>query len=187
MREFKVLPTDPTFQALTGDQVEFIMANMEEDNNLRELAAKGYDPDSYYEDVEDSWWDTPIDEFNPLGLLEITPEEIQAQIDAITSEEDKRAREEAMGETMEWADHLENVGNDQEEQTVRQVIKERIREAQEDAAKRSGGNVRPKSESPVAREEQEPIYEEIESIESMEEAIKIFENEDSFGPDGDWI
>lgn len=196
MKEFNILPTNPDFQALTSDQVGFIMANMKKDAEIRELLAKGYDPEEHIKDTDESWWNEPLEDFNPKGLLDIPDEEIAKQVEALTSEEDRRKLAGIIEGSEDWADYMENEGNENEQATTESVIQENLRKAQEEAQRLTSagqdnwGKVSISEEEKEKSEEFEPMTQE-----SVEEAYRIFEGEEEFdenhagedGPDTGWI
>lgn len=192
MKEFKILPTNPDFQALTEMQVGFIMENMSIDAEYREMIAKGQNPDEHFKDSDDSWWETPIDEFDPKGVIDIPDEEIQKQIDAFTPEEDRAKLKDIYEGSKEWSEYMEEEGSDIREQTVEGVIQENLRKAMAEA-KRLRGAGKSKQGQPSFTQEEKQAADKFEPMtqEGIEEAYKLFEGEEMFeegnGPDDGWI
>lgn len=87
MTEFKVLPTDPAFQALDRYQLEYIMINMIQDAEDAKMRASGKNPTETYYDEDDSWIDTPIEEWDILAEGH-DEEAIFKQLQGIKSEEE---------------------------------------------------------------------------------------------------
>lgn len=71
MKEFHVLPTDPNFQALSSEQLDFIVASLEQDNREMKLAASGREEESY---VNDNDFDFYSDKFEYGGKKDDTDE-----------------------------------------------------------------------------------------------------------------
>lgn len=57
MKELHVLPTDPNFQNLTSEQLDFIVASIDQDNKELKLAQEGREEDSFVYDDEFEWED----------------------------------------------------------------------------------------------------------------------------------
>lgn len=55
MKELHVLPTDPNFQNLTSEQLDFIVASIDQDNKELKLAQEGREEDSFVYDDEFEW------------------------------------------------------------------------------------------------------------------------------------
>lgn len=193
MREFNVLPTDPRFQALTEDQVGFIMKNMEKDAEIRTMIARGQDPNSHFKDAETEWWDVSIDKFDPKGKLDISDEEIYAQVEALTSEDDRKKLQDISEGNEEWAEYLEEEGNERDRITTESIIQEKLRQAQEDARRMTSAGESNWGKARMSEEEEErsddfkPMTQE-----GIEEAYKLFEGEEEettndLGPDDSWI
>ena len=68
MKEFHVLPTDPNFQALSSEQLDFIVASLEQDNREMKLAASGREEESY---VNDNDFDFYSDKFEYGGKKDV--------------------------------------------------------------------------------------------------------------------
>ena len=192
MKEFKVLPTNPDFQALTDDQVGFIIGNMNKDAEIAALIAKGIDPDSQVTDSDTTWWDTPIDEFDPKGNLDIDESDIAKQLEELTSEDDRRKLAKISEGNQEWADYLEEEGNANEMLSTEHIIQENLRKAM-DEAKMLESTGTSNWGKPRVSEEEEKKAAEFEPLtqEGIEEAFKLFEGqedvEEDTGPDSDWI
>lgn len=195
MKEFKILPTNPDFQALTDDQVGFIMENMNQDSEIQALINKGHDPSKHISDEDDSWWEESVEDFNPKGNLDVSDDEIAAQVEALTTEEDRQKLAQIIEGNDEWAEYLEEEGNEQEQLTIENVIQENLRKAKEDAQRMSAegkddwGKASMSIEEENSAEDFEPMTQE-----GIEEAFKIFEGEEDeaeieedTGPDSDWI
>lgn len=191
MKEFKVLPTNPDFQALTSHQVEFIMANMETDAEIQKLIAQGKDPSNFIKDSDSSWWEDSVEEFDPKGGLDISDEEISRQVEELTSIEDRKRLEKISEDNQEWSDYLETEGNDRDQMTTENTIQEKLRKAQEDAQRLASAGQSQWGKVSISDEEKEHAQDmEPMTQESIEEAYRLFEGEEevtSNGPDDEWI
>lgn len=61
-----MLPTDPLFQELTSEQIDWILKNIELDNKELIAAQKGKQPNEQFEDYEEEWYNTPEKYFDPV-------------------------------------------------------------------------------------------------------------------------
>jgi len=55
MKELHVLPTDPSFQNLSSEQLDFIVASIDQDNKELKRAQEGREEDSFVYDDEFEW------------------------------------------------------------------------------------------------------------------------------------
>ncbi|BAF81296.1 putative RNA polymerase [Enterococcus phage EF24C] len=141
MKKFKVLPSDPAWQNLTSDQVEWILYNMERDIEEQERLAKGMQLESEFQDYDDSWYDKPHNEFSPIREGD-DEEEIARKLSEITSEEDM-AKLKARWEASQEVDAIRAEGGTTiEEDTINELIANNVKKAMEEARRieKHGGN-----------------------------------------------
>lgn len=55
MKELHVLPSDPNFQNLSSEQLDFLVSSIEQDAREMKLAQEGREEDSYVYDDEFDW------------------------------------------------------------------------------------------------------------------------------------
>jgi len=192
MKKFKVLPSNKDFQNLTEHQVGWIMKNMEYDADIKKVLAKGGDPSTFYKDSDDSWYDQPIDEFDPKDGVNISEEEIQKQVEDLTSDEEKQKLADKRKATEEWSDYLEEGGREDLDMTTEGIIQENLRKAREEAERLENAGKSKRGKPSLKREEEEASKNfEPMTQESIQEAYDLFkgeeDEEDNSGPDDDWI
>lgn len=136
MEKFNVLPTDESFMALTDLQLGYIMGNMTQDIKEENLRRKGVNPDSYFEDEDDSWWNQRAEEFTPLKE-EDNEEEIARQVEAMTSKDELEKVRARFKNTDEWTKYLEEGGKDARKMAAEEHIQKQLVELYKDAAKAS--------------------------------------------------
>lgn len=169
MREFNVLPTDPRFQALNDEQIDFILYSMERDAIEIDRARRGIQVDGEFEDTDESWWYKDHEEFTALEPDD-DEEDIAKQVDAMTTEEDM-ARLRERYRANEALDELEkthaNSINDIINQNLKALFDEADRLNQEGVSKWG---------DPIEKEEIE-ANRKIGGLESegLREAVDIFE------------
>lgn len=191
MKEFKVLPTNPDFQRLTRDQVEYIISNMNKDAEIFSMISKGLDPEKQVTDKDTSWWETPIEEFDPKGDLDVDMEDIARQVEELTSVEDRKRLAKMTEGNQEWVEYLEKEGNKNEQTSIEGHIQKQLEIAKKEAKmlRDSGINNWGKQTTTVEEKKRAEDFEPI-TQDSVEEAFKLFEGEDVIedtGPDSDWI
>lgn len=199
MKEFNTLPTNPDFQKLTEDQVEFIMYNLDLDAEQRKMAMEGINPNEHFSDSDDSWWNDSHEEFNPLEATELTEDEIADKVTAMTTAEDLHRLEESRRENEDWANYLEEQGIDEKETYTSHTVQSRLDSVYEEARRleQSGKSNWGKKQITEEEEQNKHLSETSGELtsEGIDEAIRLFEGEslDNFeeefeeGPDDGWI
>lgn len=134
MKTFNVLPTDPSFQALTDYQIEFIIENLNQDAREANMIAKGQNPDDTYYDEDTSWLNTPVDEWDVVADGH-DEEDIASQVNRLTSAEDLAKIQDRLKDTQ---NDVESGSATEKQDEVDRVIQENIRRAKEEAEKYSG-------------------------------------------------
>lgn len=128
MREFKVLPTDSRWLALTDEQIEFMLYSMERDVVEADRARRGIKVDGEYEDNDESWWYAEHDDFEALkdGHDE---EDIARQVEDLTTEEDKERLRKRFADNEEL-NEIEDRFNQEAEDILEANLKAMFAEAQ---------------------------------------------------------
>lgn len=132
MKEFKVLPTNEDFQRLTGEQMEFIIASMNYDSKLQDRINRGIDVNSTMEDYDESWWYASHDEFEPLR--EGHDEEFIAnQVEERLTKAERQSLRDRFDSEKEYQEYIKNGGQDFDNNSVKQIIKDNIEKARQEA------------------------------------------------------
>lgn len=177
MKKFNVLPTEERWKTMTNDQIEWILYNMEKDVEMEERARKGKALDADYEDYDGSWYETPHEEFNPVrdGHDE---EEIARKLAEITTEEDM-ARLKARWEASQEVDDIRaNGGTTIEEDTINELIANKLQKAIEEAKRiESHGGDKWGEKTPIELEEEQANQQFKTKLEQddIQDAIALFE------------
>lgn len=176
MDKFKVLPSDPAWQALTQEQVEWILYNMERDAEEQVRRAKGMKLDSEFQDFDESWYDTPHDEFTPIrdGHDE---GDIARKLNDITTEDDM-ARLKARWEASQEVDAIRAEGGTTiEEDTINELISNNVQKAIDEARRieKHGGN-KWQDKHPIELEEERKNLEFKNQLnkEDIQDAVSLF-------------
>jgi len=182
MKEFNVLPTDERFQNLTNEQLGFIMYNMEDDANKIKRARKGYSSGSgsHYEDNDDSWYTDKDFEVLREGHDE---EDIARQVDALTKEEDLDKIKGKMKSIDDWNKYLEEGGEDAKKVHQEKRLQENIDNVFEEARKIAETGKKPEDVEKIEKAK-EGDFREVDD-ESLDEAIKLFNEDSDTGEDDD--
>lgn len=133
MKEFKVLPTDERFINLSDDHIGFILGNMVYDQKLEDQARKGVNPDSYYEDEEDEYWNQPIEDFEALKE-EHDELAIAEQVEALTNKEELAKVRERFKSTEEWNEFMDKGGALAERAEKEKYLQEKLTKMYEEVA-----------------------------------------------------
>lgn len=177
MKKFNVLPTEERWKTMTNDQIEWILYNMEKDVEMEERARKGKALDADYEDYDGSWYDASHEEFNPVrdGHDE---EEIARKLAEITTEEDM-ARLKARWEASQEVDDIRAKGGTTiEEDTINELIANKLQKAIEEAKRiESHGGDKWGEKTPIELEEEQANQQFKAKLEQddIQDAIALFE------------
>lgn len=177
MKKFNVLPTEERWKTMTNDQIEWILYNMEKDVEMEERARKGKALDADYEDYDGSWYETSHEEFNPVrdGHDE---EEIARKLAEITTEEDM-ARLKARWEASQEVDDIRaNGGTTIEEDTINELIANKLQKAIEEAKRiEAHGGDKWGEKTPIELEEEQASQQFKAKLEQddIQDAIALFE------------
>lgn len=167
MDRFKVLPSNPDFQNLTNEQLEWIIYSSQLDN-------KKYSPGENFADYDESWFNKK--EFSPLRDGD-DEEDIARQVEELTTEEEA-ARLKARWEGAEDAEAFAQSGEKSiEEQSIDDMINAKIEDAKKEARnieKYKSGNKHPDEEKQEAEDVQ--FQENLDSG-SIQDAIDLFEGD----------
>ena len=134
MKTFSVLPTDPSFRALTDNQIDLMIYSVQEDNREFELAQKGLTVDSQYYDTdfEDEVWNKPEGEWEVLRDGD-DPDDIARQVEELTKAEDLRNLAMKFDSLEEYNAYRESGGLTQRESEVEEYINKQLALAEEKA------------------------------------------------------
>ncbi len=177
MKKFNVLPTEERWKTMTNDQIEWILYNMEKDVEMEERARKGKALDADYEDYDGSWYEAPHEEFNPVrdGHDE---EEIAKKLAEITTEEDM-ARLKARWEASQEVDDIRAKGGTTiEEDTINELIANKLQKAIEEAKRiEAHGGDKWGEKTPIELEEEQANQQFKAKLEQddIQDAIALFE------------
>lgn len=180
MTKFNILPTDPRWLDMTTTQIEWIILNMFRDEEEASRKGRNAKLDGEFEDYDDSWYDTPHEEFTPIREGD-DEAEIARQLEAITSVEDKirlKARLEASDELDEFRDQG---GTTIEEDITNSIIAENVRKALEEAKRiEKYGNTKWGEKSEIELEEERKNMEFSSKLEqgNISDAIALFEGKE---------
>lgn len=184
MKKFNVLPSDPAWQNLTHEQIEWILYNMERDVEEEQRRAKGLALEGEYEDLDDSWYEVPHEEFNPVreGHDEA---EIARKLNEITTEEDM-AKLKARWEASQEVDAIRAEGGTTiEEDTINELIANNVQKAIEEAKRieKHGGN-KWGDKTPIELEEERKNLEFKSQLkqDDIQDAIALFNGEKEIEP-----
>lgn len=162
---------------MTNDQIEWILYNMEKDVEMEERARKGKALDADYEDYDGSWYETSHEEFNPVrdGHDE---EEIAKKLAEITTEEDM-ARLKARWEASQEVDDIRAKGGTTiEEDTINELIANKLQKAIEEAKRiEAHGGDKWGEKTPIELEEEQANQQFKAKLEQddIQDAIALFE------------
>lgn len=176
MKTFNVLPTDDRFTSLTDEQIGFILSNMAYDNKIEERIRKGINPDSYFEDESDNFWDTPHDEFEALKE-DHDEEAIANQVESMTNQEDLAKIRARFKTSQEWTEYLESGGKAAEEVEKESYIQEQLKKLFDDAESLNKAGISKWGET---QEEKLGIQDEMVPLDedSIQDAIALFNGDD---------
>lgn len=176
MKEFKVLPTDERFINLSDDHIGFILGNMVYDQKLEDQARKGVNPDSYYEDEEDEYWNQPIEDFEALKE-EHDELAIAEQVEALTNKEELAKVRERFKSTEEWNEFMDKGGALAERAEKEKYLQEKLTKMYEEVAELN--------QAGVSRWGEAKFNEDTEAVknlvpmkeEDLQDAISLFNGE----------
>lgn len=187
MKEFKVLPTNPDFRALTDRQIEFIAYSMEKDREEIERARRGGVADSDYQDFDDSWWTAEHDDF--VAKREDHDEaDIANQVQAMTTPEDMAKLRARWDASVEAESIVANGGTTIAEDNLNEMMKNNLDRVIKEAKALEADGINKwgdKTDIEISEENQAQQlgYGKI-TQESIDEAISIFEGGDeNFAPE----
>lgn len=134
MKEFAVLPTDPSFRSLSDDQLELMLLSVEQDNKEIERARKGFsvDDDYYDSSFEDEVWNKDVGDWEVLKEGH-DPDDIARQIEEATAEEDLKNLYSKFDSLDEYNKFLEEGGQTARQSEVQEYMDRQIKVAQEKA------------------------------------------------------
>lgn len=181
MREFKVLPTDPAWLAMSNDQIEWVLRNLARDNEEAERRRNGRELEDEFQDHDTAWYDTPHDQWTPVREGD-DEDRIAKQLAEITSEEDM-ARLKARWEASQEADeqYAKN-GSTIEEDTINELIQNNLIKAIEEAKRiEKHGGTKWGEKTPIEIEEEKANQQFQSKLkqDSIQDAISLFEGGES--------
>ena len=175
--------------ALTNEQIEWLLRNMARDNEELARRRSGKELEDEFQDYDNSWYDTPHDEWNPVreGDNEL---DIAKQLAEITSEEDMAKLKARWEASQELEDIRANGGTTIEEDTINDLIQSNLIKAIEEAKRieKHGGN-KWGEKTPIELEEEKANQQFQRQLnqDSIQGAIDLFEgNEELPGQDDDF-
>lgn len=174
MTKFSVLPTDDRWKSLTDEQIEFILYSMERDVIEEDRRRRGIQVDGEFEDYDESWWNLPHDDFEPLKA-EHDEEDIARQVEAMTTEEDK-AKLRARFKDNQELEGMEDLYNAEVEDVLQANLDALFKEARE---RESGASKAPlegnvPTEVPSAKLDTEALN---RALELMEDEGGLYEDD----------
>lgn len=180
MREFQVLPTDPSWLAMSNDQIEWMLRNMSRDTEEANRRKSGKELEDEFQDYDSSWYDQAHDEWTPLREGD-DEQAIANQVASMTSPEDM-AKLKARWEASQEVDEIQAKGGTTiEEDTINELIQNNLIKAIEEAKRieKHGGN-KWGEKTPIEIEEEKANQQFQTQLkqESIQDAINLFEGDE---------
>lgn len=188
MKEFKVLPTNKDFLALSDKQIEFIAYSMEKDREEIERARRGGIADADYQDYEQDWWFADHDDFVALHKNH-NEEDIAKQVQAMTTPEDMAKLRARWDASIEADSIVANGGTTVEEDTINELMQNNLERVIKEAKNLEAHGVNKWGDKTDIEVSEDNHAEQLGfkklTKEGIDEAIAIFENvgaDDGFDP-----
>lgn len=173
--------------ALSNEQIEWLLRNMARDNEELARRKSGKELEDEFQDYDNSWYDTPHDEWNPVRDGD-SEEDIAKQLAEITTEEDMAKLKARWEASQELEDIRANGGTTIEEDTINDLIQSNLIKAIEEAKRieKHGGN-KWGEKTPIEIEEEKANqqFQRQLSQDSIQGAIDLFEGSEPELPSQD--
>lgn len=179
MKEFKVLPTNADFRALSNEQIEFIAYSMEKDREEYERAKRGGVADADYQDYDDTWWTAKHDDF-VAKRSDHDEEDIARQVRELTTAEDMAKLRARWDASLEADSIVANGGTTIEEDNINDFMDNALKRVMEEARELEAQGINKWGEMERAENQQaENLGLKELNKDTIEEAIAIFEGVDN--------
>lgn len=178
MKEFKVLPTNPDFRALSEHQIEFIAYSLQEDRRELDRARRQVRADSQFQDYDESWWTADLKDFT-AKRADHDEAEIAKQVQALSTEEDMKKLRARWDASLEADDIVASGGTTVEQDTIDELLKQKLEEVIREAKGLEAEGINRWSEMDTIEQSHEdklglaPITQE-----SIDDAIAIFNGDE---------